>query len=51
MTIHPDEAFLMILVFVIVVCTGIITSKLKQIIGQLVNVQETLASILEEVEK
>jgi hypothetical protein len=52
MTIHPDwGTFLGILVFVIVVCTYSITSRLKQIIGQLVNVQESLASILEEVEK
>ena len=50
-----DGAFLGILVFVIIVCSysiaSSITSKLEQIIGQLVNVQESLASLLEEAYK
>ncbi len=51
MTVHSDVAFLCILVFVITVATLSVTARLKQIIGQLENVQETLASILEELEK
>jgi hypothetical protein len=51
MTIHSDTAFLCILVFVIVVAASSITYRLKQIVGQLENANETLASILEEVEK
>jgi hypothetical protein len=51
MTIHSDTAFLCILVFVIVVVASSITYRLKQIVGQLENANETLASILEEVEK
>ena len=51
MTIHSDVAFLCILIFFISVATYRITDRLKQIIGQLENMNDTLASILSEVEK
>jgi hypothetical protein len=51
MTIHSDIAFLCLLVFAIVVAASSVTYRLKQIVGQLENANDTLASILEEVEK
>ena len=51
MTIHSDIAFLCVLVFVIVVAASSITHRLKQIVGQLENANDILASILDEVQK
>jgi predicted PurR-regulated permease PerM len=50
MTIHSDAAFLGILIFVITVATVSITSRLKQIVGQLQNANDELSQIRDGLE-
>jgi predicted PurR-regulated permease PerM len=49
MTIHSDAAFLGILVFVIIVATLSVTSRLKQIVGEIQNTNDALSNIEDEL--